>query len=284
MDTTVKVASATLPLLVILWARYAFQAASTAGWIAWRGRDLFRSAHPRFQFLRGLLLLGSTVLAWTGLQYLPVAEFTAINMLGPVLVTLLAAAWLREPVSRLRWSLVLGAFAGALIVVRPGSGLYGSAVLLPLAAAACYASFQLVTSRLAALENPTTTQFYTGATGAAILSLALAASGIELAPLAMRIEAGQLAMLLAIGMLGTVGHLMLIRAFGYAPASTLMPFLYVQIAAAGFVGWIALGHVPDRWAFAGMGVIAACGAASAWLNLRSPRAPASAVAADTIAE
>jgi hypothetical protein len=45
--------------------------------------------------------------------------------------------------------------------------------------------------------------------------------------------------------------------------------------------------VPDGWAWFGMGVIALCGGASAWLNVRSgpPRAhPDSAVAADTIAD
>jgi drug/metabolite transporter (DMT)-like permease len=35
---------------------------------------------------------------------MPVAEFTAINMLTPVLTTLLAAWLLKEPVNALRWA------------------------------------------------------------------------------------------------------------------------------------------------------------------------------------
>jgi hypothetical protein len=45
--------------------------------------------------------------------------------------------------------------------------------------------------------------------------------------------------------------------------------------------------VPDAWAFAGMAVIAACGAAAVWLNARESArvpVPASTVNADTIGD
>jgi hypothetical protein len=99
--------------------------------------------------LRGLLLLTSSAFGFYALQHLPVAEFTAIVMLTPVMVTLLAAWLLKEAVSPLRWALVAAAFTGTLIVVRPGSDLFGWAVLLPLGNATAYALFQLLTRRLA---------------------------------------------------------------------------------------------------------------------------------------
>jgi drug/metabolite transporter (DMT)-like permease len=284
MDAIVKVVGVLLPVLVILWVRYAFQAASMGLWLAASPRGTFRAAHPQFQIVRGALLLATSALGWTGLQKLPVAEFTAINMLAPLLVTLFAAVALHERVSALRWALVAGGFAGALLVVRPGSGLYGAAALYPLAGACCYAGFQVLTSRYSALENPLTTHFYTGFVGTAILTPLLLASGIDLAAMAARLDAPTGMFLVVIGMLGTLGHLMLIVALGVAPAATLMPFLYAQIAVAAVAGWIAFGHVPDALAFAGMGIIAASGAASAWLNLRATWRTVSPVAADTIAE
>ena len=54
---------------------------------------------------------------------MPVAEFTAIVMITPLVVTLLAATVLNEHVSPLRWALVAGGFAGTLVIMRPGSGL-----------------------------------------------------------------------------------------------------------------------------------------------------------------
>jgi drug/metabolite transporter (DMT)-like permease len=76
-------------------------------------------------------------------------------------------------------------------------------------------------------------------------------------------------------------------ALAKAPASTLMPFQYAQLAVAALAGFLAFGVVPDALGWIGMVVIAICGAASAWLNLREAAAhkrPVSAVAADTIAD
>jgi len=64
----------------------------------------------------------------------------------------------------------------------------------------------------------------------------------------------------------------------------LMPFLYTQIAFAALVGWLVFRAAPDFWGWLGMAVIAACGAASAWLNVRERQQPESAVVADTIAD
>jgi drug/metabolite transporter (DMT)-like permease len=91
----------------------------------------------------------------------------------------------------------------------------------------------------------------------------------------------QIGGMLAIGAFATVGHLCLVFAFGVAPMATLMPFIYTQIAWALVTSFLAFRHVPDGWAWVGMAVIAACGAASAWLNVRHPQ---SVVEADTIAD
>ncbi|MDT9000486.1 DMT family transporter [Paucibacter sp. APW11] len=272
MDSTIRFLGAYVPVLLILWARYSVQALSMAIWLAWRrwqrGGQPFRAAHPRFQLIRGLLLLATSAMSFYGVQYLPVAEFTAINMLTPVVVTLLAALLLHEKTSALRWALVIGGFAGALIVMRPGSGVLGWPVLFPLAGAFSYASFQILTARLAALEDPFTTHFYTGLVGALLLSLLLALGPWPATAALPQLAPWHWAVLLAIGALGTLGHLLLILALGLAPTSTLMPFVYVQIAFAAAIGWLAFGHVPDRFAWLGMLVVSACGAASAWLNVR----------------
>lgn len=282
MDTLIRHTGTLLPVLLLLTGRYLFQATMMALWLGFSRRQRFRPAHPRFQFARGALLLGSSAASFFGLQYLPVPEFTAITMLTPVLVTLLAAALLHEKVSRPRWALVGGACLGALVVIRPGSGLFGWAVLFPLAGAVCYAAFQVLTSRLAALENPYTTHFWTGTTGALLLLPVLLASPVPLGTLLPAMGPATWALLLGIGFCGSVGHLLLIFALGLAPASTLMPFLYVQLAWAAALAWLVAGHVPDGWAWVGMGIVAVCGAASAWLNLRGSRRTVTPVEVDTI--
>ena len=281
-DTLIKYLGAWLPVLFLLWARYAIQAGAMAIWLARKGRSGFATAHPKFQWARGALLLITSGMSFFGLQLMPVAEFTALGMLTPVVVTMLAAWVLHEPVSRIRWALVCGGFVGAVIVIRPGSGVFGWAAIFPLLMALCYGCFQVLTSRLASLESPYITHFYTGFSGAVLVTPLLLFHASDYMSAVQAAPSPKLLLVLGIGACATVGHLCLIFAFSHAPMATLMPFVYTQIAFALVVSFVVFRHVPDGWAWVGMGGIAACGAISAWLNATGARKnPGSIVAADT---
>lgn len=276
LDTSAKYLGGVVPVIIVLWARYSVQAGFMGGWLMLHrlrhGRNLFVTRHPRFQLLRGSLLLLASVIVFFGLQYMPVGEFTAVGMLTPVIATLLAAVLLKETLTPLRAALVVGGFVGAITVVRPGSGLFGLYALMPLSMAVVYASFQLLTRKLSGLEHPLTTHFYTGLVGSLIVGTFLFFSPTDLLPSLAAASPRIWGLLLLVGVLGTAGHLCLVFGLGMAPMAVLMPFTYLQIAFASFAGWVAFGHVPDDWAFIGMGIVAACGAASVWLNLREASA------------
>jgi drug/metabolite transporter (DMT)-like permease len=212
LDTTTKVVSASVPLLMALWFRYAFQAlATTAVVLPWKGTAVLRTRHLPFQLLRGVLLLTSSLLAFLSLRYMPVGEFTAIVMMSPLAVTLLAATVLKEHVSGLRWTLVAGGFAGTLVIIRPGGESFSWAMLLPLGLVVSNAWFQVLTSKLARTEDPVTMHLYTGWVGTLLASLALP---FVWAP--VREPLLWLA-LCFMGLMGTVGHFMLILAYRNAP-------------------------------------------------------------------
>ena len=268
LDTTVKYVGATVSVVVSVWFRYAFQAAAMAAVMLPRqGWTLPRTEHPRFQLLRGLLLTGISALAFISLQHMPVGAFTAIIMTAPLVVTLLAAVFLKERVSALRWLLVAGGFAGTLLIVRPGGAVLGWASLLPLTLVVMYAWFQILTSKMARTEDPLTMHFYTGWVGAVLSSLAL--------PLFWTVlpDAKTLALLILIGLMGTVGHFLLILAFARTAASTLTPFLYSQVGFAMLGGWLVFGHVPGSWELAGIVLIVLCGATASWITARERRLP-----------
>ena len=251
-----------------LWFRYAFQAvATTLVLLPAYGTALLRTAHPRFQLLRGSLLLVSSALAFMSLRYLPMAEFTSIVLIAPLVVTLLAATTLKEEVSPLRWTLVAGGFVGTLIVMRPGSTMFTWAILLPLGLVFTNAWFQVLTSRLARTEKPLTMHFYTGWVGTLIASIPLPFVWTALP------SWHEWALLCLMGLMGTVGHFFLILAYQRTPASTLTPYLYAQIAFAMLGGWLVFGRLPDATSLAGMAFIAVCGAAGAWLTVRERREP-----------
>jgi drug/metabolite transporter (DMT)-like permease len=269
LDTTTKYVSLAVPLLMALWFRYFFQAvATTVVVLPQRGMAVWRTRHLGWQLVRGLLLLTSSLLAFASLRYMPVGEFTAIVMITPLVITLLAATMLKERVSLLRWLLVAGGFAGTLVIIRPGGQTFGWSSLLPIALVASNAWFQVLTSKLARTEDPVTMHLYTGWTGTIAASLTLPFVWTTLP------DPWLWAALCFMGLMATVGHFALILAYYRAPAATLTPYLYTQIAFAMLGGVLVFRHVPDHLSLAGIVMIAVCGAAGAWLTVRERRAAA----------
>jgi drug/metabolite transporter (DMT)-like permease len=268
LDSATKLSTAGVPVLMSLWFRYAFQAvATTAVLLPLHGTALLRTRHPRYQLLRGVLLLISSTLAFCSLRFMPLAEFTSIVLIAPLAVTLLAATTLKERVSPLRWVLVAGGFMGTLVLLRPGGEAFSWAMLLPIGLVLTNAWFQVLTSKLARTENPLTMHFYTGWVGALCASLAL--------PFAWMLLPSWhwWALLCFMGFMGTVGHFIMILAYQRAPASTLTPYLYAQIGFAMLGGWLFFSQMPDRVSLIGIATIAVCGAAGAWLTVRERRVP-----------
>jgi len=263
LDTGSKFVSSTVPMLMVIWIRYIIQILFTGLVLVPRqGGAPFTSSKPVLQVVRGLLLLLCSVLAFSSLMHMPVGEFTAIVMLSPLMVTLVASVALKEKVSMLRWLTVIGGFIGAMAVIRPGSEAFTWTMLLPLLLVFSNTAFQIVTSHLSKTDAAGTTHLITGVVGLAVTTLAL--------PFFWRAPESAFiwAILLGLGVLGTVGHYFLILGYSRAPASSLTPYLYSHIAFATLGGWVVFSHVPDRWSLLGIVIIILCGCAGLWVTAR----------------
>ncbi len=263
LDTSVKYLSATLSVLFAVWFRYMFQAVAVSATVlptqGWRS---LRTQRLGLHVFRGLLLVSLSVISMVSLTYMPLGEFTAIIMLTPLVITLMAAVFLREHVSWQRWVLVVGGFAGALLVVQPSGSQLGWVTLLPLTAVVVGAVFQILTSRLARTEPALTMHFYSGWTGALGMCLALPWFWHSIS------DPFIWALLCLAGLMGTVGHFLLIVAYTRAPAGIVAPYLYTQIAFAMLAGWLVFDHVPGWMEIGGIALIVVCGATAAWLSAR----------------
>jgi drug/metabolite transporter (DMT)-like permease len=266
LDTVTKNVSASMSLMLALWFRYLIQALfSTVFFLPKRGMALFKTDHPRFQLARGVLLFVSSMCAFYGLKYLPVGEFTAIASVTPLVVTLMAAMSLGEKVRKLRWALVLGAFAGTMVIVRPGSQHFDWVLIFPLLLILTNSSFQLLTRKMTSTEDPVTMNVLTGWVGTLLGALIL--------PFVWELPTDWhlWLQLLIMGIFATVGHYLLIMAFSKAPATVLTPYFYTQIGFAMLGGWLMFDHVPDHWTLVGIGIVAMCGALGALLTVRESR-------------
>ena len=265
-DLAAKYLTRFYPIALIVWARFAFHLLLVVVALGPRyGRSLVRTNRLGAQITRGLLLVLGSIFFVSALKFMPLAETTAIAYLAPLLVTLMSVVFLKEKVELARWIAVFCGFIGVLTIIRPGSNVFTWAVLLPIGNAIAFASYQILTRRLAGLESPYTSIFYAGLVGTVLMSLVL--PGVWVPPQSVL----HAVLFAAIGMLGGFGHLILIKAYDHAPASRLAPFSYSQLIWVAAIGFFAFGDFPDAWSLLGIAILVASGIYIASHQRRSER-------------
>jgi drug/metabolite transporter (DMT)-like permease len=258
LDSIVKYLAQTYPTPMVAWARYAFHVLVMAVLLAPRwGSRLITTRRPLLQVGRGLCLGMSSITFFAALAVMPQAEATALIATSPIIVTLVAVGWLGERAPRGTWFALAASFVGVMLIVRPGSSLFGPVALLPLAAAFFAAGYSLLTRRLAGVDDGVATLFIGGLVATLLLC--------GLVPLYWKTpeSAWHMLLFLCAGAVGAGSHLMLVRAYETANASTLAPFTYSHTVAALGTGWLVFGTFPDGWALVGMALIVATGTAMA---------------------
>ncbi|MDO9359226.1 MAG: DMT family transporter [Polaromonas sp.] len=274
LDATGKwLVLAGVPVLMVSWVRYAVHTLlMTAVVLPQRGASIFKTQSLSRQLVRGFLMIATTVLFFSVLARLPLAEATAINFLAPLFVMAMAPWLLKEPHRLHRWLGVALGFVGMLVVVRPGSQLDPVGVALGLLTAFTFALFQISTRRVAA-DDPLTTNYYGGLFGTAALTLAL--PWFWTVP---DLSFWQWALLVSTGVTGFFGHWLQAAAFSKSPASLLAPFSYMQIISAATLGWLVFDQVPGRTTALGIALICLAGlgvalteARMAWMRGRPLR-------------
>lgn len=265
-DLMAKYLTRFYPIALIVWARFAFHLLLVVVALGPRyGRSLVRTNRLGAQITRGLLLVLGSIFFVSALKFMPLAETTAIAYLAPLLVTLMSVVFLKEKVELARWIAVLCGFIGVIVIIRPGSNVFTWAVLLPIGNAIAFASYQILTRRLAGLESPYTSIFYAGLVGTVLMSLVL--PGGWMPPQSVL----HAVLFVGIGTLGGFGHLILIKAYDHAPASRLAPFSYSQLIWVAAIGFFAFGEFPDAWSLLGIAILVASGIYIASHQRRSER-------------
>lgn len=253
MDTLVKVLTGHFPIPQLMFARFMFHVLVVA--LAIRlatGRMPPRSRAPGLQAVRSLTLASANLLFTIALAHIPLADATTVGFASPLFTVTLAALWLRESVSPRRWCGVVVGLVGVAVALRPPFLTGGEpahwAMLLPLGMAALFAGYQILTRRLAGVDDPRTTALHTGIAACIATSLVQPLFWVWPSPM-------EWALLVLLGILGGAGHFLLILAFSRAPASLLAPMSYTQLIWAALAGWIVFSDVPDQWTVLGAVVI-----------------------------
>lgn len=286
-DSLVKWLGATYPLHQIVLTRSPIAIAIIL--IALGVRSRLRQLSTRrwsLHLTRGLLLVAANSAFFLALAAMPLAEAVAAFFVAPLFITVLSAVVLREPVGPRRIAAVLVGFAGVVVMVRPGSGVFGYVALLPVVAAAAYATMSIVTRRLGATDGPASMAFYVHVTfivASVAIWLAVgdgrfAGTGDPSLEFLLRPwqapTDGDLPLFGAVGLLITAASLLLAQAYRITEPATLAPFEYVALPLSALWGFLLWGDVPDALAILGMVMIVGSGAFIVVRTERLRRRPA----------
>lgn len=253
MDAIVKYASETYSVLQITWTRFLVQIVVLFVLVPpARVSALLKSTRPGLQAVRAILVLVMSLSFFTAIHLIPLADAYAIAFLAPLLITALSAPVLGESVGWRRWAAVVVGGIGVVLVIRPGMGIVQWGAAMALLMAFSSAIFHLTTPVLGRTEDPVTTLYYGAILSSVVMSIAL--PFVWVAPNSL-----DWTLMIAIGILGAIGHILVIRAFQNLPASTLSPFLYLNLFWATIYGIVFFEEVPDAWVVAGGTLIVGAG-------------------------
>ena len=238
-------------------------AAAIAAWVFFRRGDAMglRRAMPcRGRdwvdlFMRALSGTCGIFANFYAISHIPVGDAMALNKTAPFFTLLLSWALVGERITLRQALCVAGAFAGALLVVKPGAeGVFSGAAFTGLAsgffAGAAYAFLHKLGK--AGVDGAFIVLFFS--VFSCVASLPFLFWGY--APM----NPMQLAALLGAGAGAAIGQFGITWAYRFAEPRQIAVYDYVGIVFAAALGFLAFGQVPDVLSFLGFAAIISMGA------------------------
>jgi drug/metabolite transporter (DMT)-like permease len=247
-------------VLMVVMIRYWFFAAfviTVAGRKAGGIGAAAATSQPILQITRGLLLATEICVMILAFTLLGLIESHAVFTCYPLLVAALSGPILGERVGWRRWAAIGVGFIGVLIILEPGFGVFAPAAIVPLVAALLFALYGLLTRYAARRDSAATSFFWTGTTGAVVMT-AIGLWSWEPMIASDWVWMGILCIT------GALGHWLLIRTYEVAEASAVQPFAYLQLVFASVIGVLIFTETIKLNVAFGVALIVAAGLFTLW--------------------
>lgn len=204
------------------------------------------------QILRSTFVALGVGLFYWAVNFIDIADATAMVFIAPLIVTALSPSILSEPIGFKRTCAVIIGFIGVLIILRPSFDGERTGYFIALGAGIFIAAYYITNRKLANEASVLASTFYTSSLGT-----------IMLVPLLWYFWTMPLIndiwMLLGFAVLATLGQIFMIGAFSLAAASIIAPFVYTQIIWATIIGYLLFDAFPDEWSWFGILIVVAAG-------------------------
>jgi drug/metabolite transporter (DMT)-like permease len=223
--------------------------------------------------------LGVHVFVYGFASGVPIWQMVTLLATGPLFIILGSTLFLHERATPQRLSAALVGFVGAIIISGVGSESLSWATLIPITAAALWATTDVLTKYLARQESPETmtiSLLVLMTPNHLLILLAVNAfawllpSGIATGfPFALPSGNGLL-LLLLLGALTAFAQYLLSFAYKVADATYLQPFGDLKVPLSGLLGWIFLSQVPGILFWPGAVLILAASSYILWSESQKP--------------
>lgn len=240
----IRVTSRTVHTFEIAFFRSLFSFCFMAPWLLRAGSTALATSRLPLHLVRAVLKLVSLCTLFYAISVLPLSDVTAISFTAPFFVAIGARFFLGESLHLPAWLAVVTGFAGVLIVLRPGTGVFEPVVLLAVLSAACSAGIIIVVKFLNTTEPPVR---LVGLNLALSVVLALVAS----IPVWSFPDPRTLGLLAGQGVLGLISQASIVRAMGLADASSVMPLEFVRLPLVVVIAWVAFDEGVEVWTVLG---------------------------------
>ena len=282
-DAIVKQVSGSYPLTQVVFIRSCVSVPILL-WLVQREqgwRAIFSSPLAALA-VRALIMLGAYTAYYMAFPALPLADAVALYFTVPLFVTALAGPFLGERSGWRVWAAVLLGFAGVMVMLQPGSGLFEPAALLSLLSASLYGLAMLLARKWSDRISGAVIAFYQhavfllGAGAAALLFQALHLENATHPSVVFLVRSWvallpwDAALMAVCGVVSAVGTVLLTNAYRVARAATVTPFEYTGMLWAPLWGFLFFSEVPRATTVAGAVVIVVAGL----LALRAGRSAA----------
>lgn len=203
-----------------------------------------KAENQKFLILRSLLGVLGMVLYFYAINNLVLADSAMLHKLFPFFVTVFAAIFLKEKISKIQIPALMLVFLASLLIIKPR---FDYSILPALAGFGCavvsgmtYTLVRFLRDR----EHPSTIVFYFSFTSLVIL-----------APLVLldfqTPTYSQWIYLSMIGVFAAIGQFSLTYAYRYGKASEIAIYNYTNIIFAAIIGFIIWGEISDVWSILG---------------------------------
>ena len=204
------------------------------------------------QILRGILAIICGSLIINSFRYHALFEIYPVLFATPLILNSLSYFFLKEKISKLRWSVVIIGFIGVLIVSRPGTFHFTLAIMGLFIGAFILAINVLIIRFLANSQSSIAFAFYGSVAG-------LFVSGIISYFNYIPVTLTDLLILILCGIIGGTAGLCISGASKILESSVFAPIQYVQLLVGFILGYLFFYDIPDKFEVIGSFIIVCSG-------------------------